>query len=86
MSSQQQCTSCHKPTALHYNEQDNCPFRMSDGRSLGDFVYGPRCEHQYQQQFDKGITSSFDYKHFLIQNAEQLMKTNAQKAFYSTQP
>jgi hypothetical protein len=57
---------------------------MSDGRSFGDTLYGSRCDSQYQLQFDQGINSSFDYKQFLMQNAESLMQQNAQKAFMST--
>lgn len=84
--SSQQCTSCKGPKALSSTAtHDNCPLRMSDGRSLGDYVYGPRCQHQYKMQFDNSIASSFDYKHYLIQNAENIMRANAQKAFKSTQ-
>jgi hypothetical protein len=77
------CASCEKPREA-VNDDSTCPLRMSDGRSFGDFVYGSRCEKQYQLQFDKGIESSYDYKQYLMQNAESLMHQNAQRAFTST--
>lgn len=80
---QKTCTSCTKPQTGGVFVND-CPLRMSDGRSFGDKVYGSRCDSQYQLQFDQGLNSSFDYKQFLMQNAESLMQQNAQKAFSST--
>jgi hypothetical protein len=49
---------------------------MADGRSFGDVVYTSRCEQQYKLQFENKFTSNFDYRQYLIQNAEALMKQN----------
>ncbi len=57
----------------------SCPLWMADGRSFGDVVYKPRCQQQYQQ-YQNEFATNFDYRLFLIQNAESLMKQNMEKA------
>ena len=59
-----------------------CPLWMADGRSFGDVVYKPRCQQQYEisSTQNQEFPSSFDYRLFLIQNAEVLMKENNTKA------
>lgn len=76
------CTTC-KTGDNSINGQSSfvCPLRMSDGRSFGDEIYTNRCEQQYQMQFDKKFTSNFEYRQFLMQNAEAIMKQNQQAAF-----
>ena len=63
----------------------SCPLKMADGRSFGDNIYASRCDKQYQLQFDKGFKSSFDYRQYLIENAEALMKKDRTNAFYAFQ-
>jgi hypothetical protein len=58
---------------------NTCPVWMADGRSFGDIVYQPRCDQQYKSTLNK-FNSSFDYRQYLIQNAEQLMKENSKVA------
>lgn len=78
------CQSCDaKTTMLNKveNEVSNntCPVWMADGRSFGDIVYQSRCDQQYKSTQNM-FNSSFDYRQYLIQNAEQLMKENSQVA------
>lgn len=74
------CQSCQ--VQGQHVEHGTCPLWMADGRSFGDVVYKPRCQQQYEtsvhqtQQFP----SSFDYRLYLIQNAEELIKENNAKA------
>lgn len=75
MSEFQKCETC----------SFSCPVKMSDGRSFGDVVYASRCEKQYQMQFDKNFKSSFDYRQFLIDNAEKIMKQDRLNSFYAFQ-
>lgn len=70
------CTSCERKI----NGLNACPLWMSDGRSLGDYVYNPRCQQQYEEQLEKKFTSSFDYRQYLIENAEKIIKENNIKA------
>lgn len=63
----------------------SCPVKMSDGRSFGDAVYSSRCEKQYQLQFDKDIKSSFEYRQYLIENAQALMNNDRLKAYHAFQ-
>jgi hypothetical protein len=62
--------------------QGTCPLWMADGRSFGDVVYKPRCQQQYEISSSQNQTfaSSFDYRQYLIQNADALMKDNSAKA------
>jgi len=75
MSEFQKCETC----------SFSCPVKMSDGRSFGDAVYTSRCDQQYQMQFDKNFRSSFDYRQFLIENAEKLIKQDRLNTFYAFQ-
>jgi hypothetical protein len=68
------CKSCTKQGQDVVN--GSCPLWMADGRSFGDFVYKPRCQQQYPEQF----TNNFDYRLYLIQNAEAIIKENSQVA------
>lgn len=77
------CTSCEQGSKSE--SPFVCPLRMSDGRSFGDVVYTNRCEQQYQLQFDKQFPSNFEYRQFLMQNAEALIKQNSKNAFESLQ-
>lgn len=80
----QSCTSCTKDNQQQGSgEVYNCPLLMQDGRSFGDKVYSARCQQQYQVQFDKSIKSSYEYRQYLINNAEALMKQNSTNAFRS---
>lgn len=76
------CTSCKRNNTTNIN---SCPLWMQDGRSLGDYRYTPRCEQQYDVVFDDKLYSSFEYRQYLIQNAERLMKENFQKSVKSFQ-
>lgn len=85
MSEFKSCDSCTKGTQQQ-GEANNCPLLMQDGRSFGDMVYTARCQQQYQVRFDHKINSSYEYRQYLINNAEALMKqnsTNAFRAFHS---
>lgn len=75
MSEFQKCETC----------SFSCPLNMADGRSFGDKVYASRCEKQYQLQFDKSFKSSFEYRQYLIENAEALMKNDRTNAFHAFQ-
>jgi hypothetical protein len=69
------CNTCEK-------KNSTCPILMSDGRSFGDIVYTSRCEQQYKPVIEqKQFTNNFEYRQYLIQNAEILMKENEQKAY-----
>lgn len=76
------CTTCQQTSTTGAFV---CPLRMSDGRSFGDTIYTNRCEQQYQLQFDKQFPSNFEYRQFLMQNAETLMKQNKDSAYTSLQ-
>ena len=75
--------SCHTCSQGPERSQQNvhCPLLMSDGRSFGDMVYSSRCKQQYQAQIDKDIKSSYEYRQYLMNNAEILMKQNSAHAF-----
>jgi hypothetical protein len=71
------CFSCDfKTTQGQGVTYGSCPVWMADGRSFGDVVYQPRCGQQYEQKFP----TNFDYRLYLIQNAENIMKENTVKA------
>jgi hypothetical protein len=52
---------------------------MDDGRHFTD--YRPKCTQQYQDKISNKMLSSYEYRMFLIQNAEELMKKNASTAY-----
>lgn len=62
---------CYKTTN---NKFFNCPPRMSDGRHFTD--YRPSCDVNNLIISNNGTVSNFDYRMFLIENAEKLMDIN----------
>ena len=63
--------TCYKTSNNKYRD---CPPRMSDGRQFTD--YRPNCYLNNVIKTDNSITSSFDYRNFLKDNAEELMEIN----------
>jgi hypothetical protein len=62
---------------------NGCPLWMNDGRSFGDIVYASRCETQYKPFIGVKVpdnASSFEYKQFLVDNAEKIMEQERKKA------
>lgn len=60
-----------------------CPFWMNDGRGFGTLSYGSRCQSQFKNIYGQHIPenfSSFEYKQFLTQNAEKIIKQEQNKA------
>ena len=64
-------SSCHKTSN---NKYFKCPPRMDDGRHFTD--YRPNCHVNNLIRSNNNITSSFDNRHFLINNANKLMDLN----------
>lgn len=63
--------------------EKGCPLWMNDGRSFGDLVYASRCETQYRPFLGDQLpeqTTSYDFKQFLIENAEKIMEQDRKKA------
>ena len=63
--------SCNRTTN---NKYFNCPPRMSDGRHFTDYR-----SHNYVNdliQTSNRTTSNYEYRQFLIHNAEKIMKIN----------
>ena len=56
------------------NKYLTCPPRMDDGRHFTD--YRPNYFINNMIRMPNNITSSYDYRQFLIHNAEKLMKDN----------
>ena len=56
------------------NKYFNCPPRMSDGRHFTD--YRPNCYVNNLLRYNNRTMSSYEYRQFLTQNAENLMKIN----------
>lgn len=80
MSTPSDCQSCGvRPT--NNIPLSFCPARMSDGRNYTN--YGPRCVTQYIPELTNGITSSYDYRQFLIHNAKDLIERNAAESYMS---
>lgn len=52
-----------------------CPALMSDGRFVTD--YRPSCYVNDLILKQNGINNSYDYKHFLMNNASKLQKINS---------
>ena len=71
-----QCEECTRPTN---NQYFNCPPRMSDGRHFTD--YRPRCTQAYDNKLKDQLMSSYDYRMFLTQNAENIINKNAFNAY-----
>ena len=70
------CGSCNKTSE---NKFFNCPPKMSDGRHFTD--YRPRCAVNFPQEFKDAPVNSYEYRQYLIKNAESLMSQNRQQAF-----
>jgi hypothetical protein len=62
---------CYKTTN---NKYFNCPPRMADGRHFTD--YRPSCDVNNLIIANNGTLSSFDYRMYLMENAEKLMDIN----------
>jgi hypothetical protein len=63
--------------------ENGCPLWMNDGRSFGDIVYASRCETQYRPFIGDHLpdnASSYEFKQFLVQNAEKIMQQERRKA------
>lgn len=60
------------------NKTNTCPPRMSDGRHYTD--YRPRCMTNLMYPDNKPM-NSYEYRQYLIHNAENLMKTNMESAY-----
>ena len=63
--------------------ENGCPLLMNDGRSFGDVVYASRCETQYKPFIGDQLShnaSSYEFKQFLVQNAEKIMEQERRKA------
>lgn len=68
---------CYKTTN---NKYFNCPPRMDDGRHFTD--YRPSCDVNNLMIANNSVFSSFDYRMYLMENAEKLMDLNR---VYATQ-
>ena len=62
---------CYKTTN---NKFFNCPPRMADGRQFTD--YRPICDVNNLIASNNNLISSYDYRQYLIQNADKLMDIN----------
>lgn len=71
-----ECSECSRTSD---NKHFNCPSRMSDGRHFTD--YRPKCMANINSPNDLPM-NSYEYRQFLIHNAEKLMKHNARQAYY----
>jgi len=71
-----QCQDCERPSN---NQYFNCPPRMADGRHFTD--YRPRCTQQFQDKINNAMVSSYEYRMFLQNNADQLILRNASQAY-----
>ncbi len=56
------------------NKFQGCPALMADGRVLTDYRSPARVNNMIQ--ISNGIQSSYDYRQFLIHNANNIMKVN----------
>ena len=69
------CLDCERPANNRYF---NCPPLMADGRHFTD--YRPRCDVNYVYPKDQAI-SSYDYRMYLIHNADKLMAAQREEAY-----
>lgn len=56
------------------NKYFNCPARMDDGRAFTD--YRPSSDVENMIQYSNNIMSSYQYRQFLIHNADKIMNVN----------
>jgi len=75
-----ECSECSRTTS---NKYFNCAPHMSDGRNFTD--YRPRCVANFQHfpnnSVDNAAPSSYEYRQYLIKNADEMMKKNRQAAY-----
>lgn len=69
------CLDCERPANNRYF---NCPPLMADGRHFTD--YRPRCDINYLYPRDQAM-SSYDYRMYLVHNADKLMADDRDKAY-----
>lgn len=74
-----QCGECSR---VSNNTQFNCPPHMSDGRGYTD--YRPRCISNYMSPRDTPL-NSYEYRQYLISNAEQIMAASRVDAYKQNQ-
>lgn len=70
-----ECSECSR---VSDNRHYNCPPKMSDGRHFTD--YRPRCLVNFSFPNDQPM-NSYEYRQYLIQNAEKLMRQNTSMAY-----
>lgn len=72
------CQACGiRPTN---NDNFSCPARMSDsGRNFTN--YKSRCYTEYISECGQQVPSSYDYRQFLIHNANDIISKNAANAY-----
>jgi len=75
MSTVKECMECSRPSD---NKSFNCPPRMADGRHFTD--YRPRCLSNFVQPNDQPM-NSYEYRQYLIHNADKLMQNNRLTAY-----
>lgn len=61
------------------NKYFDCPARMDDGRTFTDYRSSSTVDDMIR--YSNNVMSSYDYRQFLINNANNIMKVNSQ---YST--
>lgn len=68
-------SNCYKSSN---NKHFNAPPRMSDGRHFTD--YRPNCHLNNSVKLENQIPNSYDYRLFLIRNADKLMDLNRKQS------
>ena len=58
------------------NKYFDCPARMDDGRTFTD--YRPSCSVDDMIRYSNNVMSSYEYRQFLIHNADNIMNVNMQ--------
>jgi hypothetical protein len=64
--------SCNKTSN---NKYFDCPARMDDGRAFTD--WRPSSDVENMIQYSNNIMSSYQYRQFLIHNANEIMNVNS---------
>lgn len=75
---------CNDCTKSSNNKFSSCPPRMSDGRMFTD--YRPRCIANFavtggDLEGNYDLPNSYEYRQFLINNADNIMSKNRQNAY-----
>lgn len=73
-----ECEQCLQPSN---NKFFNCAPRMNDGRNFTD--YRPRCISNFQDLPPNVRNGSYEYRQFMIANAEKIIKDNRLKSYES---